>query len=58
MIAAAGNTVPFLRKVSVFAVRTGDGPQGVPVNKSAQAAGVLATAVDPAFRLTLGKRRP
>ena len=53
VIAAAGNTVPFLRKVSVFAVRTGEGPQGIPVNKSAQAAGVLATAVDPAFRLTL-----
>ena len=53
VLASAGNTVPLLRKVSVFAVRTGEGPQGVPVNKSAKAAGVLTTAVDPAFRLTL-----
>ncbi len=53
VIAAAGNTVPLLRKVSVFAVRTGEGPQGVPVNRTAQAAGVLTTAVDPAFQLTL-----
>jgi len=53
VIAAAGNTVPLLRKISVFAVRTGEGPQGVPVNRTAKAAGVLSTAVDPAFRLTL-----
>jgi hypothetical protein len=53
VIAAAGNTVPLLRKVSVFAVRTGEGPQGVPVNRSAKAAGVLTTAVDPAFKLAL-----
>jgi hypothetical protein len=53
VVAAAGNTVPFLRKVSVFAVRTGEGPQGVPINRSAKAAGVLTTAKDPAFTLTL-----
>jgi DMSO/TMAO reductase YedYZ molybdopterin-dependent catalytic subunit len=53
VVAAAGNTVPFLRKISVFAVRTGEGPQGVPVNRSAEAAGVLKTAMDPAFTLTL-----
>ena len=53
VVAAAGNTVPWLRKVSVFAVRTGEGPQGVPINRSARAAGVLTTALDPAFRLTL-----
>jgi hypothetical protein len=53
VLAAAGNTVPFLRKVSVFAVRTGEGPQGVPINRSAVAAGVSKSAVDPAFTLTL-----
>jgi hypothetical protein len=53
VVAAAGNTVPLLRKISVFAVRTGEGPQGVPINRSAEAAGVLTTAVDPAFKLTL-----
>ncbi len=53
VLAAAGNTVPWLRKVSVFAVRTGEGPQGVPINRSAQAAGVTTTAKDPGFQLTL-----
>jgi DMSO/TMAO reductase YedYZ molybdopterin-dependent catalytic subunit len=53
VVAAAGNTVPFLRKVSVFAARTGEGPQGVPINRSAQAAGVLASVVGPDFRVTL-----
>jgi hypothetical protein len=53
VLAAAGNTVPWLRKVSVFAVRTGEGPQGVPINRSAQAAGVTTTARDQGFRLTL-----
>ncbi len=53
VVAAAGNTVPFLRKISVFAVRTGEGPQGVPVNRSAQAAGVVSSVTGPAFRVTL-----
>jgi DMSO/TMAO reductase YedYZ molybdopterin-dependent catalytic subunit len=51
VLATAGATVPWLRRVSVLAVRTGDGPQGVPVNKSAAAAGVVDTASDPDFRL-------
>jgi DMSO/TMAO reductase YedYZ molybdopterin-dependent catalytic subunit len=53
VVAAAGNTVPFLRNLSVFAVRTGEGPQGVPINRSAEAAGVTAALTDTAFRLTL-----
>ena len=40
VVATAGQTVPWLRHVSVFGVRSGDGPQGVPVNRSAVAAGV------------------
>jgi len=51
VLATAGATVPWLRRVSVLAVRTGDGPQGVPVNKSAVAAGVIDSASDPAYRL-------
>lgn len=51
VVTTAGQTVPWLRSVSVFAVRSGDGPQGVPVNKSAAAAGVLDLALDPAWRL-------
>ena len=53
VLATAGNTVPLLRKLSVFAVRTGEGPQGLPVNRSAQAAGVLHSAAGAAYRLTL-----
>lgn len=53
VFAAAGNTVPWLRKVSGFAVRSGEGPQGVPINRSAVAAGVTMTARDPGFLLTL-----
>ncbi|GAB3992019.1 molybdopterin-dependent oxidoreductase [Nocardioides marmoraquaticus] len=53
----AGQTVPWLRRVSVLAVRTGEGPQGVPINRSAAAAGVTETAVDPGWTLTVVGRR-
>lgn len=49
----AGQTVPWLRKVSVLAVRTGQGPQGVPINRSAEAAGVTQAAVGPTWTLTV-----
>ena len=50
-LAVAGGAVPFLRQVSVFAVRSGEGPQGVPVNKSAAAARITDEMVGPAYRL-------
>lgn len=53
VLATAGSTVPLLRKVSIFAVRTGDGPQGVPINKSAEAALVVDLASDPSYTLTV-----
>lgn len=53
VVATAGSTVPALRRISVLGVRSGDGPQGVPVNKSARAAGVLESAVSPDFRLVV-----
>jgi DMSO/TMAO reductase YedYZ molybdopterin-dependent catalytic subunit len=53
VLATAGSTVPFLRDVSVLGVRSGDGPGGIPINKSAKAAGVTATAVSQAYVLTL-----
>ncbi len=53
VLATAGSTVPALRRVSVFGVRSGDGPAGVPINRSARAAGVTATATSPAYRLTV-----
>ena len=51
VLSTAGAAVPFLRRVSVFAVRNGDGPQGLPVNVSAVAAGVVVSARDPDYRL-------
>jgi hypothetical protein len=51
VLATAGGTVPWLRRVSVLAVRTGEGPGGVPINKTAAAARVLATAADPGWAL-------
>jgi DMSO/TMAO reductase YedYZ molybdopterin-dependent catalytic subunit len=50
-LATVGGTVPWLRQVSVLAVRTGEGPGGVPINKTAAAAGVLDTATDRAWAL-------
>ncbi|WP_167857984.1 molybdopterin-dependent oxidoreductase [Mycobacterium sp. DL99] len=52
-VVTAGQTVPFLRRVSVLAPRSGQGPQGVPVNRSAIAAGVLRSATSPDYRLTV-----
>lgn len=53
-LATAGSTVPLLRSISVFGVRSGDGPGGIPINKSAKAADVIAAATSPAYRLTIG----
>ncbi|CAM5730486.1 molybdopterin-dependent oxidoreductase [Mycolicibacterium aubagnense] len=52
-LATAGQTVPWLRQVSALAPRTGKGPQGIPVNRSAVAAGVLQAAASPQYRLTV-----
>ena len=52
-VVTAGQTVPLLRRVSVLAPRSGQGPQGVPVNRSAVAAGVLGSARSPDYRLTV-----
>lgn len=51
VIGTAGAAVPWLRRVSVFGVRSGGGPGGIPINKSARAADVVATALSPAYRL-------
>lgn len=52
-IATIGQTVPWLKNVSVLAPRSGNGPQGVPVNRTALAAGVSRTARSPEYRLTV-----
>lgn len=53
VLLTAGSAVPPLRRVSVFGVRSGNGPAGVPINKSARAARVTVQALDPAYRLEL-----
>lgn len=53
VLATAGGTVPFLRRVSVLSPVSGNGPQGLPVNRTASAAGVRTAATDPNWRLTL-----
>jgi DMSO/TMAO reductase YedYZ molybdopterin-dependent catalytic subunit len=53
VLATAGATVPWLRTVSVLGVRSGTGPQGVPVNHSAAYRGVVAAATSAAYRLTV-----
>jgi DMSO/TMAO reductase YedYZ molybdopterin-dependent catalytic subunit len=53
-VATAGETVPALGALSVLGPRRpGLGPQGLPVNVSAQAAQVRSAARDPAYRLRL-----
>ncbi len=54
-LSMAGQTVPWLRTVSIFGVRSGDGPQDIPINKSAYAAQVTSSAVDPGYRLTISR---
>lgn len=51
VLATAGATVPWLRNISVLSWRSDNGPQGVPVNRTAAAAGVRETARDPGWRL-------
>lgn len=53
VLATAGSAVPLLRHVSVLGVRSGGGPAGVPINKSAIAAGVTAAATRSDYRLTV-----
>lgn len=53
VLATAAAGVPGVRRISVLAVRSGDGPGGVPINKSAAAAGVSALATDPGFALSV-----
>ena len=51
VLATTAAEVPGLRRVAVLAVRSGQGPQGIPVNRSALAAGVVDLLDDPGWRL-------
>ncbi len=52
-LVTAGQTVTWFRKASVLAPRSGNGPQNLPVNRTALAAGVLRSAQSPDYRLTV-----
>lgn len=52
-LVTAGQTIPWLRRFAVLAPRSGEGPQGVPVNRSAAAAGVLQSARAPDYTLSV-----
>jgi hypothetical protein len=53
VIATATSGIPGVRHLAVLATRSGNGPQGIPVNKSALAAGVVDAATDPDYRLVV-----
>lgn len=53
VVATAGATVPLLRNVSGLSWKTGKGAQGLPVNRTATAAGVTQTARDVSWRLSM-----
>jgi hypothetical protein len=53
VVGTSAGSVPVLHRISVFSVRSGDGPGGVPVNKTAVAAGVTASATAADYRLVL-----
>jgi len=57
VLLTAGQSVPLLRRVSLFAVRSGQGPQGLPVNRTAKTAGALPEARDPDWQLELVFRK-
>ena len=58
-LTAVGQSVTPLRDVAVLAPRRpGVGPQGLPVNRTAEAAGVLATARSADWRLAIAGPQP
>ncbi|GAB3768637.1 molybdopterin-dependent oxidoreductase [Microlunatus parietis] len=56
-IATLGDKLPALRGVSFLAQRSGNGPQGLPVNRTAAAAGITSAQVGTDYRLTVAGSR-
>ncbi|MET3805025.1 hypothetical protein ABIB25_002025 [Nakamurella sp. UYEF19] len=53
VVATVGDKIPAFRTVSVLAQRNGSGPQGLPVNRTAGAAGVTAAVTSAAYALVI-----
>ncbi|MCX6401623.1 MAG: molybdopterin-dependent oxidoreductase [Propionibacteriales bacterium] len=52
-VAAAGGTFPVVDRIAVLAARRSGGPGGIPINRTARAAGVLTSATDPAWTCSI-----
>lgn len=53
VVAFAGQTITPLRRLAFLAPRSGEGPQGVPINRTASDAGITTAATSPDYRLTV-----
>lgn len=53
VLATVGDKIPALRPLAALAQRDGTGPQGLPVNRTALAAGVTSLASDASYRLSV-----
>jgi DMSO/TMAO reductase YedYZ molybdopterin-dependent catalytic subunit len=56
VLATGGVAIPLLRRVSVLGWSSGTGPQHLPVNRTAVAAGVTTALADPGYLLQIGWR--
>lgn len=57
-IVVGGQSIPALHRLAVLSPRSGGGPQGMPVNRTAHDAGVTEAALSTAFQLVLAGARP
>jgi DMSO/TMAO reductase YedYZ molybdopterin-dependent catalytic subunit len=55
-VTTTGVAVAWLRPFAVLSPRSGEGPQGIPINKSAVAAGVVDLAKGPDYRLVVERK--
>ncbi|QWC84943.1 molybdopterin-dependent oxidoreductase [Nocardioidaceae bacterium] len=53
LLTTVGQSLPGFRQVSVLATRSGTGPQGVPINVTADQARVIDAAQDPSYALEI-----
>ena len=52
-LSVAGGSIPWLSKLAVLSPSSGTGPQGVPVNRTADAAGITDESIGPDYQLTV-----
>ena len=56
-LSVAGGSIPWLKTMAVLSPSTGTGPQGVPINRTADAAGITDGAIGPDFELAVVSER-